>query len=62
MKQTYPGGMDDEGPVEVVVSRLLSAIGYHQPPSVLFAGVYSEKTTGEHTPNLAAGFVSNTTT
>src|SRR5688572_5924692 len=32
VKQTYPGGMDNEGPVEVVVSRLLSAIGYHQPP------------------------------
>lgn len=32
VKQPYPGGVDDEGPVEVVVSRLLSAIGYHQPP------------------------------
>jgi hypothetical protein len=32
VKQPYPGGLDDEGPVEVVVSRLLSAIGYHQPP------------------------------
>jgi hypothetical protein len=32
VKQSYPGGMDNEGPVEVTVSRLLSAIGYHQPP------------------------------
>ena len=32
VKQPYPGGLDPEGPVEVVVSRLLSAIGYPQPP------------------------------
>lgn len=32
VKQPYPGGVDSEAPVEVVVSRLLSAIGYHQPP------------------------------
>jgi hypothetical protein len=32
VKQPYPGGLDPEGPVEVVISRLLSAIGYHQPP------------------------------
>jgi hypothetical protein len=32
VKQPYPGGLDPEGPVEVVLSRLLSAIGYHQPP------------------------------
>ena len=32
VKQPYPGGVDAEGPVEVAVSRLLSAIGYHQPP------------------------------
>jgi hypothetical protein len=32
VKQPYPGGMDSEAPVEVVVSRLLSAMGYHQPP------------------------------
>lgn len=31
VKQPYPGGMDSEAPVEVVLSRLLSAIGYHQP-------------------------------
>lgn len=32
VKQPYPGGMDSEAPVEVALSRLLSAIGYHQPP------------------------------
>ena len=32
VKQPFPGGLDSEAPVEVVVSRLLSAIGYHQPP------------------------------
>src|SRR5687768_12160736 len=32
VKQPYPGNLDSEAPVEVVVSRLLSAIGYRQPP------------------------------
>src|SRR5262249_60328368 len=32
VKQPYPGGLDDESPVEVALSRLLSAVGYHQPP------------------------------
>lgn len=32
VKQPYPGGLDPEGPVEVVISRLLSAVGYKQPP------------------------------
>jgi hypothetical protein len=32
VKQAFPGGLDPEGPVEVVLSRLLSAVGYHQPP------------------------------
>jgi hypothetical protein len=32
VKQPYPGGLDSEAPVEVALSRLLSAIGYHQPP------------------------------
>jgi hypothetical protein len=32
VKQPYPGGLENEGQVEVVVSRLLSAVGYHQPP------------------------------
>jgi hypothetical protein len=32
VKQPYPGRVDEEGPVEVTLSRLLSAVGYHQPP------------------------------
>jgi len=32
VKQPYPGDLDSEAPVEVVISRLLSGIGYHQPP------------------------------
>ncbi|HEX6322120.1 MAG TPA: hypothetical protein VFZ36_00220 [Vicinamibacterales bacterium] len=32
VKQPYPGDMDSEAPVEVTLSRLLSAVGYHQPP------------------------------
>ena len=31
VKQPFPGNLDSEAPVEVAVSRLLSAIGYHQP-------------------------------
>jgi hypothetical protein len=32
VKQEYPSGLDPEGPVEVALSRLLSGVGYHQPP------------------------------
>ncbi len=32
VKLPYPGDVDSEGPVEVTVSRLLSAVGYPQPP------------------------------
>lgn len=32
VKQPFPGGLDSEAPVEVTLSRLLSAVGYHQPP------------------------------
>lgn len=32
VKQAPPEGQPPEGPIEVTVSRLLSAIGYHQPP------------------------------
>jgi hypothetical protein len=30
VKQPYPGNFDSEVPVEIAISRLLSAIGYHQ--------------------------------
>lgn len=32
VKQPYPGNVDSEAPVEVALSRVLSAVGYHQPP------------------------------
>jgi hypothetical protein len=32
VKQASPEGGAPEGPIEVVVSRVLSALGYHQPP------------------------------
>jgi len=32
VKQPFPGDMDSEAPAEVALSRLLSAVGYHQPP------------------------------
>ena len=32
VKQPHRGSLGDEGPVEVVLSRVLSALGYHQPP------------------------------
>jgi len=32
VKTPYPGGLDSEAPVEVVLSRVLSAVGYPQPP------------------------------
>jgi hypothetical protein len=42
VKQPYPGGLDSEAPVEVTLSRLLSAIGYHQPP-VYFLPAFTVK-------------------
>jgi hypothetical protein len=32
VKQSSSSGRHPEGPVEVVISRVLSAVGYHQPP------------------------------
>ena len=49
VKQPYPGAIDFEAPVEVVLSRLLSAIGYHQPP-VYFLSTFTLKDDwGTHT-------------
>jgi hypothetical protein len=42
VKQPFPGGLDSEAPVEVALSRLLSAIGYHQPP-VYFLPAFTMK-------------------
>lgn len=49
VKQPYPGGLDDEGPVEVALSRLLSAIGYHQPPVYYLPSFNLEDDWGVHT-------------
>ena len=48
VKQPFPGGLDSEAPVEVVLSRLLSAVGYHQP-AVYFLPAFTVKDDlGEH--------------
>ena len=49
VKQPYPGGMDDESPVEVAVSRLLSAVGYHQPPVYYLPSFTLKDDWGTHT-------------
>jgi hypothetical protein len=49
VKQPYPGGLDDEGPVEVVLSRLLAAIGYHQPPVYYLPAFTLKDDWGTHT-------------
>jgi hypothetical protein len=49
VKQPYPGGVDAEGPVEVVLSRLLSAVGYHQPPVYFLPAFTLKDDWGTHT-------------
>ena len=49
VKQAYPGNVDPEGPVEVVVSRLLSGIGYHQPPVFFLPAFTLRDDWGTHT-------------
>lgn len=49
VKQAYPGGLDPEGPVEVVLSRLLSAVGYHQPPVYFLPAFTLKDDWGTHT-------------
>jgi hypothetical protein len=41
--------MPDEGPVEVVVSRVLSAVGYHQPPIYYMPSFTLKDDWGTHT-------------
>ena len=48
VKQPYPGGVDPEAPVEVVLSRLLSAVGYHQPPVYFLPAFTLEDDWGTH--------------
>lgn len=49
VKQGYPSGLDDEGPAEVVLSRLLSAVGYHQPPVYYLRSFTLKDDWGTHT-------------
>ena len=49
VKQAPPGGLDHEGAVEVVVSRLLTAIGYHQPPVYFLPAFTVKDDWGTHT-------------
>jgi hypothetical protein len=49
VKQSFPGAADQEGPSEVAVSRLLSAIGYHQPPVYYLPTFTLEDEWGTHT-------------
>ena len=49
VKQPYPSRLDDVGPVEVVVSRLLSAVGYQQPPVYYLPSFTLEDDWGTHT-------------
>lgn len=48
VKQPYPGNLDSEAPVEVAVSRLLSAIGYRQPPVYYLRAFTLEDDFGRH--------------
>lgn len=48
VKQPYPGGLDEEGPVEVALSRLLSAVGYHQPPVYFLSAMKLKDDFGTH--------------
>jgi hypothetical protein len=49
VKQGSPSGLESEGPIEVVVSRLLSAVGYHQPPVYFLPSFTLKDDWGTHT-------------
>lgn len=49
VKQPYPGNVDSEAPVEVTLSRLLSAVGYHQPPIYFLREFTLKDDWGTHT-------------
>jgi hypothetical protein len=49
VKQPYPSGLDDEAPVEVTLSRVLSAIGYQQPPVYYLPSFALKDDWGVHT-------------
>ena len=49
VKQPYPGNLDSEGPVEVTLSRILSAVGYRQPPVFYLPAFTLKDDWGTHT-------------
>ena len=49
VKQPYPGGLDDEAPAEVALSRVLSGAGYHQPPVYYLPAFTLKDDWGTHT-------------
>src|SRR5215207_8021869 len=49
VKQTYPGELESEAPVEVALSRLLSGVGYHQPPVYFMPTLTLQDHWGTHT-------------
>jgi hypothetical protein len=48
VKQAPGGNRGDEGPVEVMLSRVLSAIGYHQPPVYFLPSFTMRDASGTH--------------
>ena len=48
VKQASDGGKGAEGPVEVVISRVLSAVGYHQPPVYFLPSFTMADASGTH--------------
>lgn len=48
VKQPFPGGLDSEAPVEVALSRVLSAVGYHQPPVYYLPALTVKDDFGKH--------------
>jgi hypothetical protein len=49
VKQARDGSVGDEGPVEVALSRILSAIGYRQPPIYFLPSFTMADASGIHT-------------
>lgn len=49
VKTPFPGGLDSEAPVEVTLSRILSAVGYLQPPVYHLAAFRLQDTFGTRT-------------
>jgi hypothetical protein len=48
VKQPFPGGLDSEAPVEVTLSRILSGVGYPQPPVYFLPALTVKDDFGTH--------------